>query len=925
MYRLLFFIFFINVVSTAQELPPIKIFTAEDYNAQNQNWEISQSEDNLIYVANNGGLLEYNGEHWQLYTHFSNPILRSVKVKDKIIYTGSFMDFGFWKKNKKGQLEYNSLVEKLQIKLKEGEEFWEVEFYQNWILFKSKTRIYFVNTISNEVKIIDSEETISGLFIINNTIFFQKKNIGLFTLQNGEEKIYSDDVFFKNNNIINCFYYNKELVFLSEEKGFVSVKGSKVVSQETDLNNESFLIFSAIQLEDKSFLLGTISNGIVFLSKDGEITSTINRKNGLSNNTALSLLQDNSGNIWIGLDNGINYLNVSSAFKIFEDEEGTLGTIYTSLFFENELYLGTNQGLFFKDENLKFKLIEKTEGQVWFLKEIDGNLFCGHDKGTFIIKNKKVINAITEELGTWNIKKVPGNNNYLIQGSYQGLSILENDNGDWQFRNNIDGFDVSSRFFEFYNDRLYVNHELKGLYELQIDNSYAKVQQKEKIIIPKVGYGSNIFSFGNNLFYSSSEGVYKKQDDGSFKVDSLFTKNLKDLDNLTTIRKLAQIKNTLYSFSKNNILFITSNSISLSPQVKAIPIDGAIRNNVLGFENLTQISAENYLIGTSHGYLLLNDALVKNEKNVDISFQQILVNKIDSDKIHLSLAEAVELENKQNNISFSYSISKYDKMIKNEYQYQLEGLTNKWSDWTEDSTQLYENLSYGDYTFNVRGKYGNQMTDIKSFEFSIKRPFYLSNLYLVFYVIFMVFIIVLINIYYRRRYKRKNKILLEKAQKELKLKELESAQIIMKLNNDKLKVDIESKSRELASSTMNIIKKNDFLNTIKTELTNGESKDVSKVVKIIDKNLNNTDDWKMFQEAFNNADKNFLKKVKDKHTSLTPNDLRLCAYLRLNLSSKEIAPLLNISPRSVEVKRYRLRKKMGLPHDENLTNYILEI
>lgn len=485
MYRLLFFIFFINVVSTAQELPPIKIFTAEDYNAQNQNWEISQSEDNLIYVANNGGLLEYNGEHWQLYTHFSNPILRSVKVKDKIIYTGSFMDFGFWKKNKKGQLEYNSLVEKLQIKLKEGEEFWEVEFYQNWILFKSKTRIYFVNTISNEVKIIDSEETISGLFIINNTIFFQKKSIGLFTLQNGEEKIYSDDVFFKNNNIINCFYYNKELVFLSEEKGFVSVKGSKVVSQETDLNNESFLIFSAIQLEDKSFLLGTISNGIVFLSKDGEITSTINRKNGLSNNTALSLLQDNSGNIWIGLDNGINYLNVSSAFKIFEDEEGTLGTIYTSLFFENELYLGTNQGLFFKDENLKFKLIEKTEGQVWFLKEIDGNLFCGHDKGTFIIKNKKVINAITEELGTWNIKKVPGNNNYLIQGSYQGLSILENDNGDWQFRNNIDGFDVSSRFFEFYNDRLYVNHELKGLYELQIDNSYAKVNKKRKLSFQK--------------------------------------------------------------------------------------------------------------------------------------------------------------------------------------------------------------------------------------------------------------------------------------------------------------------------------------------------------------------------------------------------------------------------------------------------------
>ena len=125
---------------------------------------------------------------------------------------------------------------------------------------------------------------------------------------------------------------------------------------------------------------------------------------------------------------------------------------------------------------------------------------------------------------------------------------------------------------------------------------------------------------------------------------------------------------------------------------------------------------------------------------------------------------------------------------------------------------------------------------------------------------------------------------------------------------------------------MSLIKKNEFLNSIKSELK--ETDDANKlkpVIKIIDKNLNNTDDWKFFQEAFNNADKDFLKKIKSKHPDLTPNDLRLCAYLRLNLSSKEIAPLLNISPRSVEVKRYRLRKKINLDHNASLTNYILEI
>ncbi|MGB5237689.1 MAG: LuxR C-terminal-related transcriptional regulator, partial [Flavobacteriaceae bacterium] len=80
-----------------------------------------------------------------------------------------------------------------------------------------------------------------------------------------------------------------------------------------------------------------------------------------------------------------------------------------------------------------------------------------------------------------------------------------------------------------------------------------------------------------------------------------------------------------------------------------------------------------------------------------------------------------------------------------------------------------------------------------------------------------------------------------------------------------------------------------------------------------------------FKEAFNNTDREFLKKLEKTHPNLSPNDIRLCAYLRLNLVTKEIAQLLNISPRSVEIKRYRLRKKMNLTHEENLVNYILKL
>ena len=125
---------------------------------------------------------------------------------------------------------------------------------------------------------------------------------------------------------------------------------------------------------------------------------------------------------------------------------------------------------------------------------------------------------------------------------------------------------------------------------------------------------------------------------------------------------------------------------------------------------------------------------------------------------------------------------------------------------------------------------------------------------------------------------------------------------------------------------MNIIKKNELFSNIKEELNKIGAKETLKpVIKIIDSNLNQNNEWELFQEAFDNADIGFLKRVKALHPKLSPNDLKLCAYLRLNLSSKDIAQILNISPRSVEIKRYRLRKKLKLQHEDNLVNYLLEI
>jgi DNA-binding CsgD family transcriptional regulator len=197
------------------------------------------------------------------------------------------------------------------------------------------------------------------------------------------------------------------------------------------------------------------------------------------------------------------------------------------------------------------------------------------------------------------------------------------------------------------------------------------------------------------------------------------------------------------------------------------------------------------------------------------------------------------------------------------------------------------------------------------------------------YFIFLIVLAYYIHKFYTQYHEERHQKIITENNILLELKELENEQKIMKIKNEQLIQDVDKKSKELAVSTMNLIKKTELLNIIKGDLKSSTdsstNRSIKAVISTINRNVNEENTWNVFKEAFDSADNNFLKKVKESHPALTPNDLRLCAYLRLNLSSKEIAPLLNISVRSIEIKRYRLRKKMNLPHEMGLVEYLLAI
>jgi DNA-binding CsgD family transcriptional regulator len=214
--------------------------------------------------------------------------------------------------------------------------------------------------------------------------------------------------------------------------------------------------------------------------------------------------------------------------------------------------------------------------------------------------------------------------------------------------------------------------------------------------------------------------------------------------------------------------------------------------------------------------------------------------------------------------------------------------------------------------------WGNESNEFTC-SFEVLTAWYASTTAIIFYILMFVVILLLFRRWGIRMTKRKEMLQHQKREKEL-----------IKLRNEKLRDEVEFKSKELVSSTMSIIKKNEFLMQMKEILDKQKvelgsrypDKYYNYLHKKIDENISSQDDWQIFENNFERAHDKFFTKMKIQFPDLTPGDLRLCAYLHMNLSSKEIAPLLGISVRGVENHRYRLRKKMNLEHDDNLVETI---
>ncbi|MEM1123490.1 MAG: triple tyrosine motif-containing protein, partial [Bacteroidota bacterium] len=298
---------------------------------------------------------------------------------------------------------------------------------------------------------------------------------------------------------------------------------------------------------------------------------------------------------------------------------------------------------------------------------------------------------------------------------------------------------------------------------------------------------------------------------------------------------------------------------------------------------------------------------------------------------------------KTNAFRFSYTATNFSDLPKF-FSTKLEGFDEQWSSWTTKTTKEYTNLNSGSYRFLVRAKLdAGAAGAVASYAFTIPRPWYLSKIALFAYFMVGLFFILGLIFIPKKQFKqqiaelqfKQDLLKSEQAQRDKVHQQVveKREQAINDLKNKQLETEIIHKNKELALTTMHLLQRSELINKLQEPLAQILRKttnktailEIKRINKMLQEDAKMTDSWEQFASHFDQVHVDFIQRLREKYPQLTKNDRKLCAYLRMNLSTKEIAPLMNISVRGVEVARYRLRKKIDLDSSVNLTEFMLSV
>ncbi len=939
MKKLLALLLFLPFVLKATQ-PEIFNYTTDDYVGHSINYSATEDSVGIMYIANAYSVLEFDGINWRRIP-VSNGQSPSCFAKDKEgkIFLGSFGDIGYLEKDKVGITKFISLKNKIIESNKKIGVIYHVAFYKGDVYFSSYEAIYVYNgkTVTVIHPAMDEKSNpaqFSYLGLVGNELLVYESMRGLGKIVDGAfVKIPTHQNI--DNQVFCAFFKNGESDYtLFEKGGIVKVQHGAVSKTPLSRNGvpEKTIITSAVAIGNKLFAVGTEESGILICNENGNILRSFNKKSGLKSNYIRNLYLDSKGDLWAPLNNGIAVVKLSSSFEFINELQDFEGMGYSSLLYNDTLYLGSSQGLYYSphwsaSQNKPFIKAENVGLLANNVKILKGVILCSDEHEFYEITNGKA-KRISDGTGlsAWTFKRIPNIDTLLICGTYEDLRIYAFRKGHWVFKNAISGFKESARMFEFDNKGiLWLVQGISGLFRIELDKNLKNAVSVENYCSKyhfTPDYFNDIVKVGNQLKVSSEGGIYYLDDKDALIKDPAFS----DIKVSTTrLRAVEGEYQTLYLIQNERPVFI---ELSNGKYIVGAHSPNNLKDKLVGSaEYVGKLGEDSYMIASQQGFAIyhpqsttpLPKCLIRSVK---------LLNLPEDSVLSMGYNIPMALNYKYNNLAFYFSIPVYGTYSNVFYHTELSAKDKKitWKDLSQNPFKEFTNLPEGEYTFKVWAEMNGTLSPAGTMTFTISPPWFRSKFAYVVYLLLIIAITFILIRVVRFRFNTQRKKLEQE-----KTRELQNKEAVHK--TELLEMELQRKNDEMAFLALNYTQKKQFLTFLKSNLSqlsknivdDKNSNELKTLIRSIGVEDKETENWEKFQMHFDKTNDNFFQKLKQLDPKMNESTMLMCSHIRMGKSNKEIADLLNISISGVEKRKYRLKDKLGIKDENSITEFISKL
>lgn len=815
-----------NVYSQSNHggFPIIHNYHPKDYRAESQNWGIASNPDGIMFFANLSGVLEFDGINWKLVPLPQNSFVTSLACDNKgRILAGGAAEFGKLKMQSNGKYVFKSLFNHTEDFEKSSSYIWEITPIDSHGYFKTNETLFFFQ--DGTAKAIKKSRGNLIFKIRNNACLYDlSPDSGLYRLDKDRIIRCSPLSNLPNKRITGIFPYpDNKLLFYSEDEGFFT--GNDLISDTTtlefDINPlknqivarylDKYVFSNGIQMQNGNYALGTVSGGVVIMDIQGNLLQIIDKSAGLQNETINVLFEDKNQILWLALDNGISSVNLNLPVSFWPQSKGFDGSILAITSFNNQLYIGTWQGIYkLKHFPAQFALSQQKHGsyfekihglntRVWDLKpfktknKTEGKLLAATSYGVFdfTIEPPRQITR-GSVLFLHQSKK---DKNKIIIGGEHGITVLnylpESDSFSMAFHiDTIPNKEVIG-IEEHPAGTYWITPRSGGIYKLNFINNkpYLEIFNQKNNLPDKYTQYPRVI--GDHLMFFSSMGIY-----------ALSNNEFKEINQLIGhyIRYNFQIKHV--SSTENHLWIQVMNKHNRTKLFFLLEIDKRARLRI-SFKPVRSMADmgvnvvyadpvdKSVWIGGDDALFLLKHPFNKYKKTKSSTLiRQIFIDHNAIEYSHIQNKSASvntpipRFSHDQKSISFEFASTSYLDPKANLYSCFLEGYDEHWSSWSHEPRKEYSNLTPGTYSFHVKSQdFLGFYTEPATFSFTITPPWYFTGwAFLTYLVVITLLITILIKMGNQRLLR--TKLLLEETVKE-RTTEISEQRLLIELEKEK--------------------------------------------------------------------------------------------------------------------------------------------